>query len=304
MSELDRYLERFGEQVHNAQPPRSRRGLALGALVAIAGAVIVATLLIGPGGSGRPVDAVAAARQALDPAGVILHMRVRVDAGPEVRGIQQSFQETWTAQDPQRWRLEQWNLGEKGEEVHRSEFAYAEGEQSQFEGSTLTIRQGYRDNTPQTRLPTLFSQTGDDPDADLRSLLTSGKLADAGEQQVGGRTVRRLVRDDGLRRFVIDVDPETFAPVGGKMTFRRPAGTRIPTMTQTFTVEAFERLPITPENETLLRISAPAGTRTVVHTAADMRRFEREYRRWRKRCTREKGGVSRCPGPPPSLDER
>ena len=33
------------------------------------------------------------------------------------------------------------------------------------------------------------------------TLLTAGKLIDQGEQQSGGRTVRRLVRDDGLRRL-------------------------------------------------------------------------------------------------------
>jgi hypothetical protein len=34
-----------------------------------------AVLLIGPGGGTRPVGAIAAARQALDPKGVILHFR-------------------------------------------------------------------------------------------------------------------------------------------------------------------------------------------------------------------------------------
>ena len=131
---------------------------------------------------------------------------------------------------------------------------------------------GYKDFTPQTRLPTIFGQNGADPDADLRSLLTAGKLIDQGEQQSGGRTVRRLVRDDGLRRLVLDVDPQTFVPLGGSMTYRTPGETRIPEHTVNYAVEVFERLAISPETEQLLTFTPPAGTRTVTRTAADIRR--------------------------------
>jgi hypothetical protein len=245
------------------------------------------------------VDAVAAARRALDPTGVILHMRLRMDAPTGVNGgIQRSFQETWTAQDPSRWRLEQWSLDRGGKLLHRSELAYGHGELSIYDGPKLVIRQGYRDDTLQTRLPSLFSQTGGDPDTDLRALLSSGRLRDEGEQQVEGRTVRRLVRDDPEMQFVVDVDPVTFVPVAGSLAFgSAPEARRSPVFT--FAVEVFERLPVTSANEQRLKITPPAGTRRVVSTAADMRRYEREYRKWRKQCRRQESGDEICPAPRP-----
>src|SRR5262249_39674639 len=115
MSELDRLMDEFGAQLSRAGAPRRgrrrsappsgtpagdaprrgrwstpsgtpasglwrRRGAAaLG--VALAALVVAAALLIAPGGTSRPgaVDAVAAVRRALDPAGVILHVRVRIE---------------------------------------------------------------------------------------------------------------------------------------------------------------------------------------------------------------------------------
>ncbi len=303
MTDLERYLDDFGDRLHAAKPPPRRRGLALGGALALATAVIVAVLLLAPSGGGGsrpgPVDAIAAARKALDPAGVILHMRIRTDLTGG--GIKQAFQETWTAQDPQRWRLRQWNVG--GPRMNRgpSEMAYGGGEQSSYEKRRLSIRQGFKDDTPQTRLPNFFSQQGGDPDTDLRALLASGKLKDEGEKQVEGRTVRRLTSDDGLRSMVFDVDPVSFAPLGGSMTYRGRAGTKIPTMTLPFVVEAFERLPITAETEKLLRVIPPAGTKKTVYTAADMRRFQREYREWRKHCRKVKKNSWTCPGTPPTL---
>jgi hypothetical protein len=127
-------------------------------------------------------------------------------------------------------------------------------------------------------------------------MLTSGKLVDHGEVRAGGRTVRRLTRDEaGLRKLVFDVDPVTIAPVGGTMTFFTPRQKTKPAFTLSFTVEAFERLPITPCTERLLTIAAPNGTRTVVVTAAEMRRRLREYKAWRKRCVKRKHGGLKCP---------
>jgi hypothetical protein len=274
VNDLDRYLDDFGDALRHARRPR--RGLILGGAVALATAVVAALLLIAPAGQqrpGAPVDALAAVRKALDPNGVILHMRVRSDTPPGTHGVQHTWQETWTAQDPQRWRMKQRQRGSHGVD-YDSDWSYAHGEFSTYERGRYVVRQGYKDNTPQTRLPTLFSTAGKDPDTDLRSLLTSGKLEDEGEVQSGGRTVRRLVRDDnGLRTVVFDVDPVTFAPIGGTMTFRFPHGGR--TMTITLAVEAFERLPITPETEKHLLLDVPPGTPKRVVTATEKHRRER-----------------------------
>jgi hypothetical protein len=304
MTDLERYLDDFGAALHRARPPkRGRRSFALGGALAVATAAVVALLLLAPAGGSRPggpIDAVAAVRKALDPSGVILHMRVRSDAPPGVGGVQRSFQETWSAQAPQRWHLRQWGL--VGKSLHRRpapEMAYGGGEQSDYNGKRLRIQRGYKDNTPQTRLPNLFSATGGDPDTDLRALLSSGKLRDEGEMQVGGRTVRRLSRDErGIRTLVFDVDPVTFAPLGGTLNFFRRAGQGKPLFTFTFVVEAFERLPITTETEKLLTIAPPAGTRTVVVTAAQMRARERRRQAWRKQCVHHESGRVTCPPVP------
>ena len=70
----------------------------------------------------------------------------------------------------------------------------------------------------------------DEPSDDLRAGLAHGTLVDAGEVQVGGRTVRRLETKDKddpktLMVLVDDVDPVTFAPIGAQrsITCRRSA---------------------------------------------------------------------------------
>jgi hypothetical protein len=216
-------------------------------------------------------------------------------------GITTAYQETWSAQDPQRWRIKSSNL--QGSKVtYAAEGSYGGGEQRSYDGRKLVITTGYKDYTPQTRMPNVFSPTGNDPDADLRALLMAGKLTDRGEQQAGGRTVRRLSRDDGVRKLVVDVDPQTFVPLGGTMTLRVPNRPKIPVHTSTFTVETFERLAITPETEKLLTFAPPAGTTTVTRTAADLRRFQRESRKWRKTCKqRKKDNRLICPTPMPKL---
>jgi hypothetical protein len=245
------------------------------------------------------VDAIAAARKALDPNGVILHFRIRT-VFPDSRR-QVSYDETWSAQDPQRWRSKSWVLpGPKHDRP--TEAAYGGGESRWFDAKKLVITTGYHDYTPQTRMPTIFSQTGNDPDADLRAQLVSGKFKDEGEQQAGGRTVRRLSRDDGVRKLVVDVDPQTFVPVGGTQSYRQPGKPLSSAMTSTFAVEAFERLPISAETEKQLTFTAPAGTRVVTRTAADIRRYRREYRKWRKTCRLVgKRHLLTCPTKAPKL---
>jgi hypothetical protein len=73
-------------------------------------------------------------------------------------------------------------------------------------------------------------------------------------------------------------------------------------MTMTFTVETFERLPISAETEKLLRFATPAGTRVVTRTAADIRRYQRAHRKWRKTCKLVgKRHLLTCPTKEPKL---
>jgi hypothetical protein len=72
-------------------------------------------------------------------------------------------------------------------------------------------------------------------------MLAAGKLKDSGLVETNGRTVRRLQGGDRYRHWVYDVDPETFAPVGGAVTTRFRRG---PDDTMRFIVEAYERIPL------------------------------------------------------------
>jgi hypothetical protein len=216
-----------------------------------------------------PVDAIAAVRKTLDPAGVVLYFRIRTDIPGG--GLKTSYAETWSAQDPQRWRLKSWSTG--GPKHHRvTQASYGRGASRWLYEKKLTVTTGYRDHTAGTRLPSMFGQSSSDPDADLRAQLASGKFKDEGEQQSGGRTVRRLSRDDGVRKLVVDVDPATFIPLGGTMSLRPPGKPLTEAMTMTFTVEAFERLPLTPETEKLLTFTVPRGTKVVTRTVEERRR--------------------------------
>jgi hypothetical protein len=267
MTDLDRYLDDFGTQLRVAKPPRRpRRALVFGATLATATAVAIVALLLAPSGGGTrpgPVDAVAAARKALDPAGVILHMRLRIDLpGADV---EQTVMETWSAQAPGRWRLVQ--ASKDGEPI---ELAYAGGEHSDYVRGRLTIERGFTAEDPAARLPSVFSQRGKDPDTNLRALLASGKLLDKGEAQVAGKTVRRLTSKQGMRKLDFDVDPVTFAPLGGRIVYDLPSDSKRPGMDLRFVVEAFERLPITPETEKLLVITPPAGTKTTVRDRREL----------------------------------
>ncbi len=83
-------------------------------------------------------------------------------------------------------------------------------------------------------------------------MLASGKLKDAGSAQSNGRTVRRLKSSDRYRVLTYDVDPTTFAPVGGSITikFRHDSNTDA----TTFVVETYERIPIDAADERVFTI--------------------------------------------------
>lgn len=164
----------------------------------------------------------------------------------------------------------------------------------------MKINEGFNDSGPGARTPGLFGLTGGaDPAADLQRALTLGDLIDEGEQQVNGRTVRRLVGkpspNDGkrvTRRFVYDVDPDTFAPVGGEMQIGYPTTQGNPITTR-FHVDEYDRLPATTENERLLKIATGPATKTTTNSAEKLREQERDLF---KDCV-SVGEVMRCPGP-------
>jgi hypothetical protein len=300
MSELDRYLDDLGARLDSArvQPRPDTRLVALVATGAVALVVALALSLVGGGGSGEhravpgvgPVDAIAKARAALQaPAGQMLHMRVRTDIQPPKRS---STEELWATADPLRWRQSYTTSG-----ADEQEWAYGDGVYSTFDAKANRLKRvtGYTDDSPQARIRTVLGTSGgaDEPSEDLQAALAKGALVDAGEVQVGGRTVRRLETKDKddpktLLVLIYDVDPVTFAPVGGErisyMPPKRKGGPRRagPPPIR-FTVEAYERLPI---DEAQLAITTDSKTKVVELTQAEwMRRF-RAVRRWERHCSK------------------
>jgi hypothetical protein len=81
----------------------------------------------------------------------------------------------------------------------------------------------------------------------------------------------------GWQPVVVDVDPQTYVPLGGSISLRVPGNPKIPEQTMRFTVETFERLRISAETEKLLTFAMPAGTRTVRRTTTDICRYQREF---------------------------
>jgi hypothetical protein len=314
--ELERYLDDFGGRLRAvrtdpaAAGPRRRR-LAVGVTAAVAAAVAAVVLLVGSGGGvGDRLDIVAEARAALSPPGEIVHMVIRhelpYDDGPAASS---SVTERWTAVDPPRWRFIQELphpeegrgrfFDAEGSYYGRQEFAYADGVQRWFiaQRNRLRIQGGFSGDGPAAQAPG-FCGAGGDPQADLRAMLDRGEVTDAGERQIGGRTVRRLVSED--RTLVYDVDPDTFAPVQWSLSLF--VGRGVPetrSSTVRFVVERYERIPITPESAELLTITTDADTEVTVRTAEDLRRRQEAMRGPSKRRDEQASEDKGCPGLPP-----
>lgn len=113
--------------------------------------------------------------------------------------------------------------------------------------------------------------------------------------------MRRLVSDRTQgnigRVFTYDVDPDTFAPVGGEIRFVIDGDS----FDSRYVVNVYDRLPDTPQNAKLLTIPTKPSTKVTVHTPEQRRARER---RARKGCVPTRDGhAEKCPLhplPPPS----
>jgi hypothetical protein len=249
-----------------------RRLVAVGGLAVAA--VIAATVLAAPG---QRLDVVAEAQAALAPSGEIVHMKITsqaLDANGRPVGAG-STNEYWSAPDPSRWRL----IDTPGNDASApQQIAYANGEQREYNPTrdTLVVNQGLSDDGPAVRVPSPLPQRTADVDADLRSLL-EGDVADEGELQADGRTVRRLVSisrsaDGVVQRLVYDVEPETFAPIGATLSVTFPAsdgGSR--DFTTRLRVDAYERVPLDATTAKLLQIQTTPHTKTTINSPEQLR---------------------------------
>ena len=112
------------------------------------------------------------------------------------------------------------------------------------------------------------AEPGPDPVAGIRELLASGDLKAAGETTLDGRRVLRLVAQEPQRNTTAKdlspatieylVDASTYVPVritqDDRVEIAGNDGSRRSFLRRVTTFETFERLPLTPENEALLRL--------------------------------------------------
>jgi hypothetical protein len=254
---LDRYMDDFGRELSRARPRRARAPLAVAAVAALGAAVAFF-----PSGNGG-VDAVAQAREALAPTGEIVHMVVSMRIGGRAMG---PSTEQWYAADPVRWRTVSKIVPAGAGGRPPKQFAWLE---LAFHHGRVRVYDAQRDVVniwPDGRASRGLSPgiLGGDPATDLREMLAAGDVRDDGVVTVDGRQVRRLVAEPKSsgppRRLVYYMDPQTFAPIGGRTYYLFKARRMAPLE---FKVERYERLPITPQNEQLLRFDKTPKTRHV-----------------------------------------
>lgn len=278
---------------------RRRRQLAvvLAATVLVVAAALGAVGLLGRGPGG--LDVVARARAALVSHGEILHVATRTTrrsggAGGAAQRTTVMRTERWSAEAPARLRATRQLLaGPRGPgPVYVDDYAGRT-----FRSTSSDSRDLHVTVVPRRLAPVMAAQrlavenisslgmmAGADPVRALRRMLDDGRVHAAGEVELHGRRLLRLVyrpragaaergtyfRESADRgsleaSFPIEylVDAETFAPVrvsyGRRMPNTGQARPRTPSgFATTIVFEAYERLPLTAENERLLRID-PSG---------------------------------------------
>lgn len=282
---------------------RPHRWRVLAAAVTLTVAAVFAAILATTGE--RSLDPVAEARAALAPPGEIVYMKITsTNVAPGATSVPPPrTTEQWSTLDPPRWRLVQ-HPSPGGSSDGRLELSYADGVTRNYrsEQDTLHVISGYRAGSSAERLPSALGQGSGDPAVDLRSLL-QGSVSDKGEQQVRGRTVRRFVVEQRRRgangpattlRLVYDVDPQTFAPLEGRLSVTfgpRNGPARITTIMR---VDAYRRIPLTASTAKLLKIKTTPKTKASFETQQQLRA---RLRASRARCHRRDGGVLVCPPP-------
>ncbi|MDA0180428.1 hypothetical protein OJ997_09000 [Solirubrobacter phytolaccae] len=257
---LDTFMDDFGRDLTRAAKTRSRRrrrlALRLTPVIPVGAALALALTLL-PGGGGS-VDAIAAARAALAPDGEIVHMKVQMGFG---RGGSLPPVEQWYAADPKRWRTRTEALAVPGKGRLRPtqfETAFSNDRVRFYDQRRDVVTIWRADQHPRTFGPGLL---GGDPATDLREQLGKGGVRDDGVVTVDGKRVRRLVQDSERQRFVYYMDPDTFAPVSGHISLKRPDGKRF--RGPQFTVVLYERLPLNEQTEQLLKFDKTPETRYV-----------------------------------------
>jgi hypothetical protein len=301
-----------------------RRPLVGGGALALASAAVVVALVGLPGGRER-LSVVAEASAALAPKDGILYLSLLSHSratmgGKPIRSSGQAalviHSEEWSTQDPRRYRVvvhqsketSRWNP-----DAHlqpHTETSWANGAQTSYNRDHARMRtiSGFSPNSSASRSLALWGGTSLSLD-DVRAMLRRGALVRRGDVQLRGQLVARLVgsipRMRGTRVEYL-VDLQTFQP--RRVIVRaNPFGlnSRESRMLNTSVTDvlAYKLLPLTPQNERLLTIHPPAGTRIQVQTLEEaraagrreLRRMNAEGRRNLRRMQRQRARATPTP---------
>jgi len=222
----------LGEQLQVRPKIRRRTRFVLGsAAVATATLAAAVVVLIGTGGSG-PSSAEAAivrhAAQAISPpANLIVHVR---ESGVQHDGTQVASEWWQETNAPYALRLIKGPVGQQVESATDGTTS------SQYDAGTNTIYQG----------PESASPTSIDPIESVRAALTHGTAHVAGTVTIDGQALYKIELSDGVVGYF---DQRDYRPVYLDNPQRDGSVVRTRVIT-------FEELPITPENDALLSITA------------------------------------------------
>jgi hypothetical protein len=232
----------LGEHLRGRPRVRRRTRLVLGSAAVAATTLAAAVVLIGLGGSG-PSSANAAilahvVRAISPPADIIVHVK---ESGVQHDGTQVAAEWWQETNPPYAIRLIKGTAGQsidaKGNAGGQQVETAADGTtSSQYDAGTNTIYQ-----RPDSTSPTLI-----DPIETVRAGLTHGTAQVAGTVTIDGQSLYRIELPDGVVGYFDQTD---YRPVYLDNPQRDGSVVRTEVVT-------YEELPITPENETLLSITA------------------------------------------------
>ncbi|MEI2702765.1 MAG: hypothetical protein V9E83_10230 [Baekduia sp.] len=264
--ELDDMIRRYGNELGRAQRRQRTRSLPV-KRVAVASAAaglalgIAVAVLPGGGPTDARADVVAQARKALNPGQEIVHYRVSATTNAITGPSKPVVSEYWAASDPPRWR----DLTQGSERWRVGDYLY------QYDARRKLKYRSYIGDEVLAKM----SDYGD-PVKKVTGLLASGVLRSAGTVEVRGRRAVRFIGSEvadaaplgGFKKrpkiqltYDYRVDPENYEPIqfiDGFGAKGQPSQ-----IASTVDFQLFERLKLTPENETLLKVEVPADAKVV-----------------------------------------
>jgi hypothetical protein len=267
----------------------TRRRFALASMAATVVVAIAGGSLVIPGTRGKTIDVVSEARAALLPQGAIVHVKVRYERaryesmatlheGSRTIGRDTGAFERWSATNPLRNRSIVFLEPPGGGPLATIETDYANGiwrshkswrDDVWLSRANGQERRDFEARRGRSHLEAL--QISLDPIAAIRTLLSDGKLHAQGRVERNDREVLRLVGtteygDRGGRLTSIYeyfIDPETYAPLqivsteilAARPDAPAPEARHERRIIQRWIFQTFERLPLTKDTASLLRMN-------------------------------------------------